>query len=72
MREFFNIIFTNFWMWLGFVIIFGMILNFIFKLYNRALRHRHIMKYGYPPEHCDADGDFPQINDDDEKNFNSW
>ena len=72
MREFFNIIFTNFWMWLGFVIIFGMILNFIFKLYNRALRHRHIMKYGYPPEHCDADGDFPQINDDDEKNFSTW
>ena len=25
---------------------------------NRPLRHRRIMKYGWPPKHCDADGDF--------------
>jgi hypothetical protein len=63
MVEFLKHVFSNFWMWLGFVIIIGMILNFIFKTYNRALRHRHIMKYGYPPSHCDADGEFRQIKE---------
>lgn len=28
------------------------------KLPNRILRHRNINKHGYPPPHCDADGDF--------------
>jgi len=27
-------------------------------LINRPLRHLNIWKHGYPPEHCDADGDF--------------
>jgi len=66
MVEFLKYVFSSFWMWLGFVIVFGMILNFLFKLYNRSLRHRNIMKYGYPPEHCDADGEFPQIKEEDE------
>lgn len=52
-------------MWLGFVIIIGIILNFIFKVYNRTLRQRTLAKHGYPPEHCDADGDFPQIKEED-------
>ena len=64
MVEFLKFVFSNFWMWLGFVIIVGMVLNFIFKVYNRGLRHRNIMKHGYPPEHCDADGDYPQIKED--------
>lgn len=25
---------------------------------NRVLRHWNIRKHGYPPAHCDADGDF--------------
>lgn len=25
---------------------------------NRILRHWNIRKHGYPPAHCDADGDF--------------
>lgn len=64
MVEFLKFVFSNFWMWLGFVIIIGMILNFIFKVYNRALRQRNILKHGYP-ENCNADGDFPQIKDKD-------
>lgn len=27
-------------------------------LINRPLRHWNIRKHGYPPSHCDADGDF--------------
>jgi len=68
MVEFLKYVFSNFWMWLGFVIVFGMILNFIFSVYNRTLRQRNIAKHGYPPEHCDADGSFARINvnEDDE------
>jgi hypothetical protein len=51
-------IFSGFWIWLGFTIIFGAILNFILSFYNRTLRHWNIRKHGYPPAHCDADGDF--------------
>ena len=25
---------------------------------NRPLRHRNIKLHGWPPKHCDADGDF--------------
>jgi hypothetical protein len=64
--EIVKFIFSNFWIWLGFVIILSEIGTFIFRVYNRALRHRSIMKHGYPPEHCDADGDFPEVEDDDE------
>jgi hypothetical protein len=30
----------------------------ILKLGNRIIRHFNIRKVGYPPPHCDADGDF--------------
>ena len=65
MVEFLKYVFGSFWMWLGFVIIVGMVLNFIFRSFNRTLRHRSIMKHGYPPEHCNADGDFLQIKEED-------
>ncbi len=67
MWEFLKFIFSNFWIWLGFVIIFGSLLNFIFRIYNRTLRQRNISKHGYPPAHCDADGDFPKKNDEDDE-----
>lgn len=31
---------------------------------NRPLRHANIRKHGYPPPHCDADGDFLKEEDD--------
>ena len=30
------------------------------NLPNRVLRHWNIHKHGYPPPHCDADGDFKE------------
>jgi len=30
----------------------------IVNLPNRIMRHANIRKHGYPPAHCDADGDF--------------
>ena len=28
---------------------------------NRPLRHANIRKHGWPPAHCDADGDFKEV-----------
>ena len=33
----------------------------IFKTTNRIIRGFNIRKHGYPPPHCDADGDFKKI-----------
>ena len=37
-----------------------------FILPNRVLRHANIRKHGYPPAHCDADGDFKEEASDDD------
>lgn len=34
------------------------IIRIVINLPNRILRHWNIRKHGYPPAHCDADGDF--------------
>ena len=56
--EFFKFLLSNFWIWAGFTILFGMVLDFFFKCWNRFWRHWTIRKHGYPPAHCDADGDY--------------
>lgn len=33
------------------------------QLINRILRHWNIRKHGYPPPHCDADGDFKEADE---------
>jgi len=38
-----------------------------FKLPNRILRHWNIRKHGYPPAHCDADGDFLTVKSTQQK-----
>jgi hypothetical protein len=32
------------------------VLTFVFKVINRIVRHRTIVKMGWPPPHLDADG----------------
>lgn len=47
--------------WLTFflVLIVGeVIVRILVQLPNRVMRHWNIRKHGYPPAHCDADGDF--------------
>ena len=49
--------------WLTFFLAAGIIellIVILFKLPNRIMRHYNIRKYGYPPPHCDADGDFKE------------
>lgn len=43
--------------WLTFFLLY-ITLTLIFKMTNRYFRHRNIKAHGWPPEHCDADGDF--------------
>jgi len=38
----------------------GFISSVLVSLPNRILRHWNIRKHGYPPVHCDADGDFKE------------
>lgn len=40
------------------VIIGEVVVRIAVNLPNRILRHWNIRKHGYPPAHCDADGDF--------------
>ena len=42
--------------------------DIFFRLPNRVLRHFSIKKHGWPPLHCDADGDLTEYYDDDEEN----
>ena len=49
--------------WLTFflaVIAAEVVISVVVNLPNRILRHWNIRKHGYPPAHCDADGDFRQ------------
>jgi hypothetical protein len=64
MLELLEFIFSSFWTWAGTAILIGLPLDFILKIYNRTLRHWNIRKHGYPPSHCDADGDFQKIDND--------
>ena len=50
-------IFRGFWTFCGVVAILSILADFILKMWNRFWRHWNIRKHGYPPEHCDADGD---------------
>jgi len=61
MKEFFEFVLSNFWIWLGFNFILGQVLNFMYRMYNRTWRHTNIRKHGYPPAHCDGDGEFRPI-----------
>lgn len=42
----------------------GAVKFFLAMAINRPLRHMNIRKHGWPPEHCDADGDFIQKGKD--------
>lgn len=55
--EFFQLMFESMWHFIGFVILLNGLGYYIFKMWNRFWRHFNIRKHGYPPKHCDADGD---------------
>ncbi len=62
--EIINFIFKSFWHFIGFIIILCIVTDFLMALYNRFWRHWTLLKHGYPPHHCDADGDYKRKNND--------
>ena len=56
--ELIKFIFSDFFIWTGFIIIGSIILNFILKCWNRLLWYLSIMKAGWPPEHIDTDNNW--------------
>jgi hypothetical protein len=67
MLEFFKFIFSNFWYFIGFVIILELICKLVYGVVHKIVRHFTILKVGYPPAHCDGDGDFKKISKEEEK-----
>lgn len=63
MVYFLDTIYSSFWNFLGFLIILYLILHYMFISWNRFLRHLNIRKHGYPPPHCDSDGDHVKTED---------
>jgi hypothetical protein len=68
MKWFIEFMFSGFFTFCGLIILLSGIANFIFILWNRFWRHWTIRKWGYPPPHCDADGDFPNIESEEVEN----
>jgi hypothetical protein len=56
--------FQGFWHFIGMVIVIELVfintLKLIKFIWNRFWRHWTIRKHGYPPAHCDADGDLKE------------
>lgn len=68
MTELFKFILSDFWIFIGFCMILSGFGNFILRMYNRTWRHYNIRKHGYPPAHCDADGDLRPIKKKNDEN----
>lgn len=56
----FELLLSDFWVFIGGIIILSLIFTFVANILNMIWRHWNIWKHGYPPPHCDADGDFKQ------------
>lgn len=57
METILEITFKSFWHFVGMAILLTGLGNFLLIIWNRFWRHWNIRKHGYPPIHCDADGD---------------
>lgn len=66
MLEFFKFLVSDFWYFIAFCIILSMILKCIYGIVHKIVRHYTILKVGYPPAHCDGDGDFKNIEKEDQ------
>lgn len=56
--ELIEFIFSGFWVFVGSLLIIFVPFAFTNAIIDSILKHRTIRKHGYPPEHCDANGEF--------------
>lgn len=57
MMELLKFVLSDLWIFIGFTIIFSIPFYAIVTVCQLLLRHSTMRKQGYPPRHCDADGD---------------
>jgi hypothetical protein len=57
MKEIFEFMFAGFWHFVGCWLILLVVLQTILIIIQRFYRMIIILIHGYPPTHCDADGD---------------
>ena len=60
MMDFFRFTFSSLGVFIGMMLLLSGISSFILIMWNRYWRHKNIRLHGYPPPHCDADGDFKE------------
>ncbi len=66
MKDILELALSGFWAFVGTLILVSLPFNFLFRCWNRWCRSRNIRAQGWPPPHCDADGDFPKVEEKDE------
>tara|TARA_R110000850_G_scaffold48912_2_gene120944 strand:- start:4455 stop:4658 length:204 start_codon:yes stop_codon:yes gene_type:complete len=67
MKELYVFIASSPWLAFFIAIIFSVLIIRILDIcISRPLRHMNIRKHGWPPEHCDADGDIIREEKEDE------
>jgi hypothetical protein len=57
---------------IGMLLLLGGFGTWSLRMVNRFMRHWNIRKHGYPPVHCDADGDQLLEFEPEEKGNKSW
>lgn len=57
MSEIIQTAFKSFWHFAGVALLFFGLLTFITNMFRKFLNYLTIRKNGYPPEHCDVEGD---------------
>lgn len=60
MQEYIAFMFDSFWHFVGSMLLLSLLLSGVISMWKTFWRHLTIKKHGYPPTHCDADGDFKQ------------
>jgi hypothetical protein len=63
MTEFIKIATSGLWQFVGCAIILGIVLQTILGIIHKIIRCITISKNGYPPQHCDADGDVYKVDE---------
>lgn len=53
MFEILELIFSSFWKWLGFVIMAGPLMKFLYDCWDCLLRNLNVRKHGWPPAHVE-------------------
>jgi len=69
MFELFKYILSGFWVFIGSLVLISMVfvlpLQCFYNYIRGAQKAKTIRIMGYPPPHCDVDGDFKPDNDED-------